>query len=98
MRRAIVETNPKMHLYICTPETESVKSHALQTLEESESKLQKPCNEVSRFNIIFILLQLNDIERTNFCHRERWKIYHSLPSFKNRLDTLWLVADVKNQL
>lgn len=51
-----LETNPKMHLYICTPESESVKSRALQTLEESESKLQKPCNEVSQFNIIFILL------------------------------------------
>lgn len=51
-----LETNPKMHLYIRTPESESVKSHALQTLEESESKLQRPCNEVSQFNIIFILL------------------------------------------
>lgn len=36
---AKLKTNPKMHLYICTPESESVKSHALRTLEESESKL-----------------------------------------------------------
>lgn len=27
-----LETNPKTHLYISTPESESVKSHALQTL------------------------------------------------------------------
>lgn len=53
---AKLETNPKMHLCICTAESESVKSHALQTLEESESKLRKPCNEVSQLNINFISL------------------------------------------